>query len=165
MSASNSHSPTTNTNYLQVYAAANVFRYIASIILLGIVILPVTIALRKQAGYDTRLVKVVHSIVLALVAVFGIVQVTMWDYNNIVTFTGGKRIERKAADALLATYFMLYFVAALAGGANIVTSCLAMRRKDIPKSVSLCAQDPVPPLLISYALRVSSPSLLLSSAP
>lgn len=114
--------------YMKIYVAANIFRILAEIIMLGIVALNVTPVMMKHAGFKTNLAQVGQSLLFALVCLFGFIHAIFWNYNNIHAITGEKIVDPKTG--VTATFVTLYFVSTLTAVVHIFASCLKSKRSN-----------------------------------
>jgi len=114
--------------YMKIYAAVNVFRVIAELIMLGIVALSVVPAMMNHAGFTTKIAQLGQIVLFTFVCLFAFIHVIFWDYNNIHTITGEKIVDPKTG--VTATFVTLYFVSALTAAAHIFGSCLKIKRSN-----------------------------------
>ena len=111
--------------YLKVWVAANVFRYIANVIILFIIIFPLATTMMKHAGFPSKIPKMYHLIIMTFVSIFALLFVIMWNYNLIHSVTGQKTTDPNYG--VEATYVTLYLVAALTAAAHMMASGWKMR--------------------------------------
>lgn len=111
--------------YLKVWVAANVFRYLANIIILYIILFPVTDRIMKQARWQCH-PGIGHWIAMAFVSIFMVLFVVMWNYNLIHGVTGEETTDPKYG--VEATYVTLYLVAALYAAGHIIPARIQAAR-------------------------------------
>lgn len=106
-------------DYAKIWVAANVFRYLANVIILIIVIVPLSDRMMKHASWNTHPL-LGHWILMAFVSIFMVLFVIMWNYNLIHSVTAEDTTDPKFG--VEATYVTLYLVAALYAGAHLMAA-------------------------------------------
>ncbi|KAK1754445.1 hypothetical protein QBC47DRAFT_383941 [Echria macrotheca] len=136
-------------DYVKVWTAANVFRYMANVIMLYIVILPISDRMLKHAGWTAHPL-VGHWIIMAFVSIFALLFVVMWNYNLIHSVTGEETTDPNFG--VEATYVTLYLVAALYAAGHLMVSRLKLIRTH-GNQQGLVPWCPLLPIgLVGYAL-------------
>jgi hypothetical protein len=108
-----------SVKYLKIWVAANVFRNLANVIILYIIMLPLADRMMKYARWkDHPLVG--HWILMAFVSIFMLLFVVMWNYNLIRDATGKDTTDPKFG--VEATYVTLYLVAALYAAGHLAAA-------------------------------------------
>ncbi|KAK4450590.1 hypothetical protein QBC34DRAFT_402909 [Podospora aff. communis PSN243] len=105
--------------YVKIWVAANTFRYLANLLILYLIILPVSDRMMKHAAWNHHPL-LGHWILLALVAIFALIFVVMWNYNLIHSITGEKITDTEFGAQ--ATFVTLYLVAALYAAGHLVAA-------------------------------------------
>jgi ABC-type glycerol-3-phosphate transport system permease component len=89
----------------------NLFRNLADILFLMIILFPIVLNILRQARIETQIARVSHMLLFGIICVFFVAHVTIWDLDNIHTLTGQKLVDTKSGNS--ATFVTLYLVAAL----------------------------------------------------
>jgi hypothetical protein len=118
--------------YARLWGAVTVFRNIANVIILYIVMVPIVSAMTRHAGFHMELSKLGHMILLFFVACFMLIYVVIWDYNLVHSVTFGKIVDKNYG--IPATYVTLYLVAALTAGSHLMASCFRMFKNKLDRT-------------------------------
>ena len=103
--------------YAKVWVAANTFRYLANLLILYLIILPISDRMMKHAAWNHHPL-LGHWILLGLVAIFTVIFVVLWNYNLIHSITAEDITDDKFG--VQATFVTLYLVAALYAAGHLV---------------------------------------------
>lgn len=94
--------------------AISVLSEFSNLLALGIILLPLTLHILNRAGQKTRIVTIINSVVLAIVALMMVPFLVVNNMSNVGSISSGPSFP-DVANKLGATYYLLYLVASVVG--------------------------------------------------
>jgi hypothetical protein len=119
--------------YVKIWAAVNVFRFLANLVILGIIALPITQAMTKHAGINLAPALIGHIILMVLLLCFAIIFLVFYNFDVIHIVAGAGKLEDAKHFGVPATYTALYLFTSLTSGSLIIMSCLKLMKNKLSK--------------------------------